>query len=181
MRDPLAGNRRMTKEKPVAPPIQWRKLAYFEPWHSRRAISGQLVWFLFWLGTTAFAIYLSADPKGHGTHQQLGLPPCPSAALMNRPCPGCGLTTSFTAIVHGQVVESFVAHPLGAILYVLFSVSAILCFYGFVRKWKFNTEGRPLNRLIGWLVAIFLIFGGLRFALVSDYNGVRAPAAVSSK
>lgn len=141
---------------------------------------GQLVWFLFWLGTTAFAFYLTADPKGHGTHQQLGLPPCPSAFVMNRPCPGCGLTTSFTATVHGQFIEAFRAHQLGPILYLLFTASALACGYGFLRKLKFNSEGRRLNRAIGWLVAIFILYGGVRFLLVADYNGKRTAAQQAS-
>jgi len=155
--------------------VEDRRLVFFEPWHSRKPLLGQLIWFLFWLGTTAFALYLTADPKGHGTHQQLGLPPCPAAFALNRPCPGCGLTTSFTAIVHGQVVESFRAHPLGAALYLLFTASALACGYGFFRGLKFNTEGRRLNRAIGWLVGVFILFGGVRFLLVSDYN--KYPAA----
>jgi hypothetical protein len=170
----------MINESAIAPPITKRRLVYFEPWHSRRALLGQLLWFLLWLGTTGFAIYLSADPKGHGTHQQLGLPACPSTVVLNRPCPGCGLTTSFTAIVHGQVAQSIQAHPLGGLLYLLFTASALACIYGYARRWKFNTEGRSFNRAIGWLVAVFLAFGAIRFAVVSDYNGRTIPAASQS-
>lgn len=170
----------MINESTIGSAVQEdKRLVYFEPWHSRKPLSGQLIWFLFWLGTTAFALYLSADPRGHGTHQQLGLPPCPSTIVLNRPCPGCGLTTSFTAIVHGQVARSIEAHPLGAILYLLFTVSALGCGYGYLRRWKFNTEGRRFNRAVGWLVAVFIVYGGARFLLMPDYNG-RTLAPVSS-
>jgi len=36
-----------------------------------------------------------ADARGHGTHQQLGLPPCTFYVIFQRPCPACGMTTSW--------------------------------------------------------------------------------------
>jgi hypothetical protein len=39
----------------------------------------------------AVGLYLTPDPAGHGTHQQLGLPPCTIYYLTGRPCPSCGL------------------------------------------------------------------------------------------
>ncbi len=169
----------------VAPPRQnafnWRRMVFFEKVDSRIPLSGQLLWFLLWAGVTAFAIYLSPSPRGHGTHMQLGLPPCPSAMVLNRPCPGCGLTTSFTATVHGHFIGAFVAHPLGSILYILFTISALACIYGWIRVERFNTEGRDFNRALTWLIGVFLVFGIIRFAVMGDYNGeTKAGLAVES-
>ena len=39
------------------------------------------------------AFFLRADPRGFGTHEQLGLQPCMPMELWGFPCPGCGVTT----------------------------------------------------------------------------------------
>src|SRR5205085_8465910 len=85
---------------------------------ARRELSGQMLIFLVWFGITAVGAFLKPDPSGHGTHTQLGLPPCPSVLLFSRPCPGCGLTTSFTAMIHGDLPAAFHAHLLGPFLYL---------------------------------------------------------------
>lgn len=59
---------------------------------------------------------LSPDPRGYGTHQQLGLPPCTFRFLFSRPCPGCGMTTCFAFFVRGQFVEAVRANAAGVVL-----------------------------------------------------------------
>jgi hypothetical protein len=59
------------------------------------------------------ALLLTPSPKGMGTHQQLGLPPCTFLYLTGFPCPFCGMTTSWTHAAHGQVFESIRAQPMG--------------------------------------------------------------------
>lgn len=142
----------------------------FYPVPSRKPLYGQLSWFLVWLGTTAFGVILKPSPTGHATHTQLGLAPCPSAVFLHRPCPGCGLTTSFTAMIHGNLPLAFSSHPLGPFLYLLFTVSALACLYGFVRKMRFNTDTPQFNRSLAYLVGGFLLFSLIRFAVVSDYS-----------
>ncbi len=80
----------------------------------------------FWLaaGATAWFVvvasaWLRPDPRGFGTHQQLGLPPCMFEAYAHFPCPGCGLTTSFAHMAHGHVVDAFGAHLMGPFLFAL--------------------------------------------------------------
>lgn len=64
----------------------------------------------------AFALWVEADPRGFGTHEKLGLPPCAPMELWNIPCPGCGVTTSFALAAHGHVLASFVNQPFGCAL-----------------------------------------------------------------
>ena len=45
---------------------------------------------------------LSPDPRGYGTHQQFGLPPCSLLLLTGKPCPSCGGTTAFAHFVRGH-------------------------------------------------------------------------------
>src|SRR5687768_9011989 len=84
----------------------------FEPVEPRR-VRGGFVFFGSWLVVTGIALALTPNPAGHGTHKQLGLSACPSAVLFDRPCPGCGLTTSWTAFVHGDFAASVSAHLFG--------------------------------------------------------------------
>lgn len=142
----------------------------FVPVESRKPLLGQLIWFVFWLGVTAFAVYLTPSPDGHGTHTQLGLSPCASASLLNRPCPGCGLTTSFTATVHGEFLTAFRAHAMGPILYGLFTLSALICGYTYLRKIRFITDTKAFNWALGVLVGVFVLYGAVRFMVIDDYN-----------
>lgn len=142
----------------------------FERVDSRKSLSGQLVWFVFWLGVTLVGFYLTPSPAGHGTHTQLGLAPCASASTLGRPCPGCGLTTSFTATVHGQLLTAFKANAFGPFLYILFTLSALTCGITYARKIRFVTDTRGFNWALGILVGAFLLYGGLRFLLVTDYG-----------
>ncbi len=44
---------------------------------------------------------------------------CWSRTILGIPCPGCGLTRSFTAMAHGHVRNAFNFNPLGPILFIL--------------------------------------------------------------
>lgn len=56
---------------------------------------------------------LEPDPRGHGTHEQLGLEPCGFLARTGRPCPGCGVTTSLALLARGRLREAAGLQPLG--------------------------------------------------------------------
>lgn len=62
------------------------------------------------------AACLSPSRSGVGTHTQLGLPPCGWIVLFQRPCPTCGMTTSFASAAHGRFYDALRAQPLGALL-----------------------------------------------------------------
>ncbi len=62
------------------------------------------------------AVWLTPDPRGFGTHQQLGMPPCTFSTLTGVNCPHCGLTTSFSWFVRGQFRKSMKANPAGLML-----------------------------------------------------------------
>ena len=71
------------------------------------------------LGLAAvFVLALRIDPyKGGtqrlGTHRQLGLPPCSFLEATGRPCPSCGLTTSFSCTVRGDLASAARANWVG--------------------------------------------------------------------
>ncbi len=62
---------------------------------------------------------LQPDPKGYGTHTQLGLAPCSYRLKTGSPCPTCGLTTALAWTVRGRVDRAWSAHPGGPVLGLL--------------------------------------------------------------
>src|SRR5438128_10589032 len=62
------------------------------------------------------ARWLSPDPRGYGTHTQLGLYPCTFAMVTGRLCPTCGMTTSFAWFARGRFDRSWRANPAGSLL-----------------------------------------------------------------
>jgi hypothetical protein len=72
---------------------------------------------------TVFAIAVWLNPyqddgsaRTMETHRQLGLPECSFKWLTGKPCPSCGMTTSFALFVRGDVVNSLRANFAGTIL-----------------------------------------------------------------
>lgn len=153
----------------VRPRLNWANLWAFQRNVPRKYLVGQLLWFAVWVGVTTVGLILSASPVGHGTHQQLGLPPCAAVLMLGRPCPGCGLTTSWTATLHGQLLAAFQAHALGPILYLGFTVSALLCGVGFWRGWRWRLENREVSWLLVMTLVVFASYGAWRFASVRMY------------
>lgn len=109
-----------------------------------RAVARRVGWTVFTLVTWAtlgLSSWLHPDPRGFGTHQQLGLPPCRFRASSGLPCPGCGLTTSFAHMAHGQPLAALRAHLMGPLL---FAFVVVLAMYGPCAV----VRGRPLRELL---------------------------------
>src|SRR5207248_3362263 len=73
------------------------------------------------LAVFGVAIYL--NPYGEDgvarrweTHRQLGLPECTFKELTGKPCPSCGMTTSFSLFIRGDLVNSMRANFVGTLL-----------------------------------------------------------------
>ncbi|MEM0982844.1 MAG: DUF2752 domain-containing protein [Planctomycetota bacterium] len=75
---------------------------------------------------------LAPDGRGHGTHQQLGLPACQWAANLNTPCPTCGMTTAFSTAGTGNVLDAFAVQPMGALLAILLAATFWGCLHAAV-------------------------------------------------
>jgi hypothetical protein len=85
------------------------------------------------LGLLAVAAWLEPSPAGIGTHQQLGLPPCTFWMLFGRPCPTCGMTTSWAHLVRGHVASAFRANAGGTLLAML-AIAAVPWLLGSARR-----------------------------------------------
>ncbi|MCB9881574.1 MAG: DUF2752 domain-containing protein [Planctomycetes bacterium] len=56
------------------------------------------------------------DPRGFGTHEQLGMQPCSWPMLYGEPCPTCGVTTAASLVAHLRPIEAMRVQPFGAVL-----------------------------------------------------------------
>jgi hypothetical protein len=88
-----------------------------------------VAWSLLLLGGFCFASWLDPDPRGFGTHQRLGLPPCTFRVLFQIPCPSCGMTTSFSHFSRGEFAAAWRANPAGLMLAILCAIQIPWCWW----------------------------------------------------
>jgi hypothetical protein len=139
-------------------------------WIEIAPVSGWVRWShaLLLLGVLVMAgvgLYLTPDLAGHGTHQQLGLPPCTIYYLTGRLCPSCGLTTSVSAIVHGQFALAWRANPIGFLIAA--GAVAVACNSLMALVWgrSVRLENTRFTLLLLALLGIWLLHGAARFFL----------------
>jgi hypothetical protein len=107
---------------------------------------------------------LRPDPRGFGTHTQLGLWPCAFKEATGRPCPTCGMTTSFAWFARGEPARSWRANPAGSLLAptCLAMIPWLLLASARARPWPFRELERPLVGLSVAVVALTLISWTIR-------------------
>ena len=71
------------------------------------------------------ALWIHPDPRGFGTHEQLGLPACKMMEWTGIPCPGCGVTTSVALFAHGRFLEALRNQPLGFLVALAIPLCAV--------------------------------------------------------
>jgi hypothetical protein len=70
------------------------------------------------------ASQLRPDPRGWGTHEQIGLPRCTFLAVSGYRCPACGMTTSWALATRGHLASAARAHVVGTLLAGIAALSA---------------------------------------------------------
>jgi hypothetical protein len=98
----------------------------------------------------AVAVWVQPDPSGVSSHTQLGMRPCAWPQRLGIPCLTCGMTTSFSHFVRGQVAASFYVQPMGAIL----AVTVAMAFWGGLYV---ALTGRPAYRLLRCVPALYYV------------------------
>jgi hypothetical protein len=113
------------------------------------------------------ARWLEPDPRGFGTHTQLGLPPCQFAWVTGQPCPTCGMTTAFAWFVRGRLDRSWQANPAGCLLAAacLALVPWLLAGAARGKPWGTRSLEPPLIGLVVATVALSLVSWTVRLLL----------------
>jgi hypothetical protein len=91
----------------------------------------------------------------------LKVPICGVKFFIGLDCPGCGLTRSFAALMHGHLRESIDFHPLGLVI-------ALWLAYMFMRALFRIIIGRPMRPLLSDRTR-FLMLNAFLFALLTQW------------
>ena len=113
------------------------------------------------LGTIVLLHGLTPAQGGMGTHRQMGISPCGMVMRTGYPCPGCGVTTSMTAMAHGQIVYAAQSQIFGVVAMVLLLALGLVGaaqaaggrnFLKIVRigLWKWYSLAGVVVLLVGW-------------------------------
>lgn len=99
--------------------------------------------------------------KLSGTHTQLFLIPCLFNYFTSLRCPGCGLTTSCSLIVHGDFYSSIIVNPGGLLLMML----SFVCFLRVILYLVFRFEyiAKETSIFNKMFMCIFLFLNLLAF------------------
>jgi hypothetical protein len=90
------------------------------------------------------AARLMPSPDGLGTHREMGLQECGFLERTGLPCPSCGMTTSFSWFVRGNLLASLYVQPMGMLLAAICG----MCVWGGA---YIAVTGRPIHRMVSML------------------------------
>jgi hypothetical protein len=116
------------------------------------------------LGALALVLLTAALPS-----QGAGVQICFFRYLTGLPCPGCGLTRSFSCILHGDFARGYEYHPFGYVLLPIFLLTAFTLFLP--ASWRSHLQdfvrSRQSRLRLVYLTLIygFITFGAVRTAL----------------
>lgn len=124
------------------------------------------------LALLALGHWLEPDPRGWGTHEQLGFRPCFPMQHWNLPCPGCGVTTAVALAAHGAPLASLRTQPFGMVVLASALVAAVWAVAGHARgrdlwlelghvRWRRWTWWLVTPGLLAWCYKIALARGWL--------------------
>jgi len=125
---------------------------------------GALHWLILlgcWGGLAALvllAFVVEPDPRGYGTHEQVGLAPCRLMEWTGLPCPGCGVTTAIALAVRGELWQSIVVQPLGLLTVVALP---LLATWALVVHLQDRDLAEELARRQGTWIRLTLLLTGL--------------------
>ncbi len=121
------------------------------------------------IGVFSIAVYLNpygenGEARTMETHLQLGLPQCTFKQWTGKPCPSCGMTTSFALFVRGDLLNSLRANWAGTLLAAFCLAMVPYLLIGACRA------RYPLVMELDWLlprfIVIFVVLLLLRWGLV---------------
>ncbi len=97
---------------------------------------------------------------------------CPMRLLTGLPCPGCGLTRSFCALVHGDVRNAIAFHLLGPALFLAVISGIPILFYEALTRRRVAWWNRLLySKRSGYLMGAMLLTYHLARLANESYQG----------
>lgn len=126
----------------------------FTRWFGKQTVS--VAW-------VALSLAILLPPKG------IGLNLCWMRGELGIPCPGCGLTRSFSCAMRGHFYESWLFHPFGPFLLAMFLVVAVVSLLPETRRVGLaafmERHQRLLHHIFTVLMTAFCSYGLLRAVL----------------
>jgi hypothetical protein len=107
----------------------------------------------------------------------LKIPICPVAVLLHQPCPGCGMTRSVHAAMHGDLAASLHLHPLALLItpYVLLVMTRNS--WGYLRRGRWGEGDASMHPLWTWSAGI-LLFAMLSLWIARFFGAFGGPVLV---
>jgi hypothetical protein len=115
---------------------------------------------VIFLTVLLIAVRLHPSPTGMATHTEMGFGECQFLQRTGLPCPSCGMTTSFSWFVRGNVSASFYVQPMGFVLALLTTAGAWTCLY-------IAITGKPAHRLVRLIPSRYYLLPLLSFAVIA--------------
>lgn len=102
---------------------------------------------------------LEPDPRGYGTHEQLGLTPCYFQELTGHVCPTCGCTTAWAHALRGELSQAAQVNLGGMLLCVVVVIGAPwLLVSAVLGQWLISSPAIRPMLIVGsvWLAVVVL-------------------------
>ncbi len=116
------------------------------------------------LGLSVLTLLLTArgltpDPRGFGTHEQLGLTPCSFYRWTGRECPTCGATTAWALLLRGDLAAALQSNVAGTLLCIVAVLSVPwLAMSALVGRWWIVKATANALVLTGSGLAVIAVF-----------------------
>jgi hypothetical protein len=114
-----------------------------------------------------FAATLHPDPRGYGTHTQLGLGACGFLLQTGFPCPTCGMTTAYADLVHGHPLHAMLDQPCGFMLALATAIIGVVALAAAISGrtvWPNWYRIDPV-RVVWGFVVLFIASWGLKILI----------------
>ena len=88
----------------------------------------------------------------------LQLPFCPSAALFDFPCPGCGLTRACVALLQADLPAAMAFNPLAPLVCPMIAATVLWSAFNYVRRGSGRIPRWAVWPLVGSVVALQIVW-----------------------
>lgn len=123
------------------------------------------------VGLLVIAGGLTPNPNGLGTHEQLGFPACSFRRItQGLPCPSCGMTTSWSYLLHGQPIRALSANIGGTLLAIFAAVAGPWMIGTAIRARPLFRPPTELQTVSGVILLILLTLGQWAWRVGPDWH-----------